>query len=113
MGLPDIWQSVRGIARQQELAEAEMPREQIKGLLRCLRVEHGFAGSCASAWRYVHKRIEPGKLRATGRVETAPGTQGHADWVTRPVCIESLGGEVEQHAFVLALSYWRMHHQHR
>ena len=50
----------------------------------------------------------PGKLRAIRRVETAPGAQAQVDWVTRPVCIESLGGEVDLHAFVLSLSHSRM-----
>jgi len=96
------------LLRQQELAAAELPSEQIKVLLGNLRVEHGFAGSYSSLWRYVHKRMEPGKLRAIRRVETAPGAQGQVDWVTRPVCIESLGGEVDLHAFVLALAHSRM-----
>ncbi len=96
------------LTRQQELSEAELPQEQIKLLFGCLRVEHGFTGSYSSVWRYVHKRMEPGKLRAVRRVETSPGAQGQVDWVTRAVGIESLGGEVELHAFVLVLSHSRM-----
>ena len=83
------------LARQRELAEAELPQEQIKALLGCLRVEHGFTGSYSSVWRYVQARIEPGKLRAIRRVETAPGTHRQVDWMTRPVFLESLGGEVK------------------
>ncbi|HSW48870.1 MAG TPA: IS21 family transposase [Bryobacteraceae bacterium] len=96
------------LARQEELTQADLPQEPIKALLGCLRVEHGFAGSYASVWRYVHKRMASGKVRAIRRVETAPGAQGQVDWVTRPVCIESLGGEVDLHAFVLTLSHSRM-----
>ena len=96
------------LARQKELAEADLPREQVKRLLGFLRVEHGFTGSYSSVWRYVHKRMEPGKLRPIRRVETAPGTQGQVDWVTRPVYIENRGGQVDLHAFVLTLSHSRM-----
>lgn len=96
------------LQRQVELSAAEMPREQIKALLACLRIEHGFTGSYSSVWRYVHPRMDVGKLRPIRRVETAPGTQAQVDWVTRPAYLEAAGGEVDVHAFVLTLSHSRM-----
>jgi transposase len=96
------------LQRQRDLAEAELPQEQIKTLVACLRIEHDFTGSYSAVWRYVHQRMEPAKLRPVRRVETAPGTQGQVDWVTRKVWLESTGGEVAVHAFLLTLSHSRM-----
>ena len=92
---------------QQVLRHVDGRWEPVKELYQSL-LHAGYTGSYRAVLRYVSRRRPVVRPRPKRRVETAPGAQVQVDWVTRPVCVESLGGVVALHAFVMTLSHSRM-----
>ncbi len=98
---------IRQWMEQQVLRHVDGRWASVKELHQLL-VHAGYAGSYRAVLRYVSRRRPVTRRRPVRRVETAPGAQVQVDWVTRPVCVEALGGVVALHAFVMTLSHSRM-----
>jgi transposase len=99
--------TIRQWMEQQVLRHVEGRWEPVKELHQLL-VHGGYPGSYRAVLRYVSRRRPVTRERPKRRVETSPGAQVQVDWVTRPVCVEALGGLLPLHAFVMALSHSRM-----